>query len=557
MEAHLAGKPNDCQRPTLRATHGGGLNEGPESTMLSRMTDVKKEPAPPGKAIRWWPCVLIVALALAAIVWARTQDDWAFQKRNLAAAQVVTLTGILLLLWWTFFSSAPTRLRLGITFGAVGLAIILATMFRLRGMSGDMLPIVEFRWAKPPTPARVVSNMATNPPALKLSGEHSFPQFLGVERNGVLPGPRLETNWAKHPPEILWRQNVGPAWSGFAIVGELAVTQEQRGSEEWVIARALSTGNEVWRHVDKARYQTVIAGEGPRATPTILGDRVFTYGGTGILNCLDLATGRRLWTHNLVAESGGQIAQWGCASSPLVVGDLVIVHGGEDAPQSLHAFHIVDGEPAWSAGAIGPSYASPIVANLAGVPQVIAFNDGSVSGHAPATGAVLWEKNWGNGNVVCSSPVLVSSNRVLFSSGYGVGAELLEISRVNPGKLSARLVWKSIRMKSKFSHLFARDGFLYGLDDGIFACVNLADGSQRWKDGRYGHGQGLLVGENYLLMAESGELILLKPTPDAPNELTRFRVFNSKTWNPIALVGDLLLVRNDQEAACLRLRLAP
>jgi len=109
-------------------------------------------------------------------------------------------------------------------------------------------------------------------------------------------------------------------------------------------------------------------------------------------------------------------------------------------------------------------------------------------------------------------------------------------------------------MKAKFAHLFTRDGFLYGLDDGIFACVDLRDGSQRWKEGRFGHGQGLSVGELYLLMAESGELVLMRPAPDAPNELARFRVFTSKTWNPIALADDLLLVRNDQEAACLRLK---
>jgi hypothetical protein len=108
-------------------------------------------------------------------------------------------------------------------------------------------------------------------------------------------------------------------------------------------------------------------------------------------------------------------------------------------------------------------------------------------------------------------------------------------------------------MKAKFAHLFVRDGFLFGLDDGIFACVDLKDGSQRWKEGRYGHGQGLLVGEFYLLMSELGELVLLRPTPDSPSELARFRVFNSKTWNPIALSGNLLLVRNDEEAACLRL----
>ena len=105
--------------------------------------------------------------------------------------------------------------------------------------------------------------------------------------------------------------------------------------------------------------------------------------------------------------------------------------------------------------------------------------------------------------------------------------------------------------------MFARGENLYGLDDGILACVNLADGAQRWKEGRYGHGQGLLVGDDYLLMSESGELVLLRLTPESPNELARFRVFNSKTWNPIALSGDLLLVRNDQEAVCLRLKCVP
>ena len=212
--------------------------------------------------------------------------------------------------------------------------------------------------------------------------------------------------------------------------------------------------------------------------------------------------------------------------------------------------------PPWTAGSFSSSYASPSLGTLAGTPQILAFNDGSVSGHDPVTGEALWERPWGNGNVVCASPVVVGSNRVLFSSGYGVGAELLEITREDSGRFRVAPVWKSMRMKAKFAHMFVRDGFLYGLDDGIFACVDLRDGSQRWKEGRYGHGQGLLVGKNYLLMSESGELVLLLPTPDAPNELARFRVFNSKTWNPIALSGDLLLVRNDVEAVCLKLSIA-
>ncbi|HEX5223415.1 MAG TPA: PQQ-binding-like beta-propeller repeat protein [Verrucomicrobiae bacterium] len=521
------------------------------------MADFNSKPsAPARRGVRWWPGVAIAAIATALVVWVRLQEDWPFQQRNLIGAQVLIITAILLLIWWTLFSRAPKRLRLAVTFTIVGAGIVGATLFRIRGVSGDLLPIVEFRWAGTvPTPTPVSTNRAINSDLVSDAATNSFPQFLGRERTGVLPGPRLQTNWSSYPPQVVWRRPIGPGWSGFAIVGNVAITQEQRGEEECVLALDLQSGEPIWSHCDNARYSTTIAGEGPRATPTIVSNRVFTFGATGILNCLDLATGKVLWSRNVVAESQTEVLAWGCTSSPLMVGDLVVVHGGENIGRSLFAYQSSDGNPAWVGGTSAASYASPIVTTLAGSPQVVTFNDGSISGHDPATGTTLWERAWGNGNALCSTPVVVSSNQVLFSSGYGVGSELLEISRTANGKFSVKPIWKSIRMKAKFAHIFVRDRFLYGLDDGIFACVDLKDGSQRWKEGRYGHGQGLLVGENYLLMAESGELVLLHPTPDASNELGRYRVFDTKTWNPIALSGDLLLVRNDREAACLRLKL--
>lgn len=514
-------------------------------------------PKPPPRPLRWWPGALLLVMGITVTAWVRVQSDWPFQKRNLTTAQVFIALTVLLVVWWTFFSRASNRLRRSVTYGLVGLAILGAALFRLRGMSGDMMPIIEFRWARRELPTVVPTHPVASHQPFDVSTNARFPQFYGPNRDGVLPGPRLETNWSAQPPEVLWRQKIGAAWSGFAIVGNVAITQEQRGADECVVAYELTSGQPLWLHADPTRYHTTIAGEGPRATPTVVSNRVFTSGATGILNCLDLATGKLIWSRNVVAESKGEIPQWGAASSPLFVDGLVIVHGGESATRSLFAFHVADGKPAWSAGAGSPSYASPALATLAGRRQVLAFNDGSISGHDPVDGVTFWEKHWGNGNVACSAPVVISENRVLFSSGYGVGAELLEISTTAPGKLSSKLIWKSVRMKAKFAHMFARAGFLYGLDDGMFACVDLKDGSQRWKEGRHGHGQGLLVGDLYLLLAESGDLVLLQPTPDAPNELARWRVFNSKTWNPPALSGDLLLVRNDQEVACLRLKGTP
>ncbi len=521
-------------------------------------SDASQTPTP-RRTARWWPGILIFFGAAVAIAWIRAQTEWPFQQQNLTTAKVAVVAVALLGLWWLIFSRTSARLRRGVIFGVAASIAVSTGLFRIRGVSGDLVPILEFRWARgvsfespTPLPAANVSTVG-DPNGVA----NSFPQYLGPERNGILPGPRFDTNWAVNPPTIIWRQKVGAAWSGFAIVGNVCVTQQQRGENECVVVYELATGKQLWLHADKARYNTAIAGEGPRATPTILSNRVFTCGSTGILNCLDLATGRLVWTRNVVAESGGHIPQWGLTSSPLVANGLVIVHGGENAKRSSFAFDAEDGTHTWSAGEYDPSYASHSIATLADVPQVLAFNHRRISAHNPATGALLWEHPWGNGNVVCSSPVLVGSNRVLFSSGYGYGAELLEISQNAEGTFSAERLWKSPRMKAKFAHLFVRDGFLYGLDDGVFACVDLKDGSQRWKEGRYGHGQGLLVDDLYLLMAESGELVLLRPTPDAANELARFRVFGAKTWNPIAVAGELVLVRNDQEAACLRLRLAP
>ncbi len=511
------------------------------------------EKTKPKRNIRWWPGFSILLVAVLAIVLVRAQTDWPFQRRNLTSARIIAATVIALLIWWTFLSRASNRLRLGITFGFVGALIVAALLFRVRGVTGDLLPILEYRWTKQSAdiiPPKTFANASAA--QLTRSVTNDFPQFRGPNRDGVLPGPRLETNWMAHPPQIIWRQKVGGAWSGFSVVGDICLTQEQQSENECVVARDLTSGKELWRHADKAHYNTTIAGEGPRATPTVVSNRVFTFGATGILNCFDLSSGKMLWSRDLIKLSGGKMPDWGVAGSPLCVDGLVIVHGGKGAKNSLHAFRAEDGQPVWSGGLMNSDYASPSFAILAGAPQILAFNSGAISGHDPKTGATLWQLPWGSGNVACASPVVVSDNQVLFSSAYGFGAELVEISRTN-SEFAATVLWKSIRMKAKFSHMFARGGFLYGLDDGIFACVDLRDGSQRWKEGRYGHGQGLAVGDLYLLMAESGELILLWPTPDASNELARFRIFDSKTWNPIALAGDLLLVRNDREAACLRL----
>ncbi|MBL9191042.1 MAG: PQQ-like beta-propeller repeat protein [Opitutaceae bacterium] len=491
----------------------------------------------------------------------RFRGDLDFQERNLATGSIALGAAALLLIWWVGFSRARRSLRLGVLLGVVGLLGVGMALFRIRGVTGDLVPILAFRWERTGRPASAeVSSDAPKPVSPVVHAEvprPDFAQFLGPARTAVLPGPLLGADWAERPPEIRWRRKVGAGWSGFVIVGDRVLTQEQDQGNECVTCYELATGRDVWTHAYAARYDNPVGGEGPRATPTVVDGAVYTLGSTGMLHALDLQTGRVRWSRDLVADTGARMPEWGYAGSPLVQDGVVIVSAGGRDGQSLVAYRTSTGERAWAAGTAAAGYGSPFLTTLAGRRQILAYNHRFITAHDAADGTVLWEYPWGTGQPYAAVPVVAGPNRVAFSAGYGVGTELLEIARDANGTFSAERVWQSRKLKAKFANPVAREGFLYGLDDGLLACLDLNDGRDRWKQGRYGHGQGLLVGDLYLLMAESGELVLLRPTPDGPNELHRFRVFDSKTWNPIALSGDLLLVRNDQEAACLRLPLAP
>ncbi|MFM7103607.1 MAG: PQQ-binding-like beta-propeller repeat protein, partial [Verrucomicrobiota bacterium] len=506
---------------------------------------------------------LILGLAAVFLLGVRRYPDLPFQQRNLASLSGILAAAGLLVLWWLFLSRARWRLRLGV------LALLLVALaglragFRITGVSGDLLPIIEPRWGRRAAPAASGpgSAVAPQPPRAGPASERppgaDFPQFLGPSRNGILPDARLDTQWAARPPAEVWRMAIGGAWSGFAVAGNRALTQEQQGDEERVTCRDLPTGRLLWERANPGRYDTTIAGAGPRCTPTVAGDRVYTLGATGWLQCLDLATGSPLWTRSITNDARARVPEWGYSGSPWARAGLVVVMPGGRDGRSVIAYDAATGTERWAAGDAGANYGSPFSLTLAGVEQILVFGGREIVSHDVLRGTILWRRPWGVGMPLVAVPVPVDDRRVLFSAGYNVGSELLRIDRGPEGGWKVGSEWVSRRLKCKFANPVKVGGFVYGLDDGILACLDLRDGSQRWKEGRYGHGQGLQVGELHLLMAESGELVLLRPTPEGPNELARHRVFASKTWNPPALCGDLLLVRNDREAACLRLPVRP
>jgi outer membrane protein assembly factor BamB len=244
--------------------------------------------------------------------------------------------------------------------------------------------------------------------------------------------------------------------------------------------------------------------------------------------------------------------EWGKACSPLVVDGRVIVSAGGANGRSLVAYDAASGERVWTAGTGRSSYSSPALMTLGGRPQVVILNSSSVAGHDPASGSLLWEQPFPGQQPNVAVPIPLAGDQVLVSAGYGIGSKAYRVAGNGPG-LQATLVWESPRLKSKFANMIAHGGSVYGLDDGVLTCINPADGERRWKGGRYGHGQILLVGDLLIVQTEEGEIVLVEATPEAHREITRFAVLDGKTWNPPALAGRVLLVRNDREAAAYEL----
>jgi outer membrane protein assembly factor BamB len=229
--------------------------------------------------------------------------------------------------------------------------------------------------------------------------------------------------------------------------------------------------------------------------------------------------------------------------------------GGPDG-RSLVAYDAASGTTVWSGGSDRSSYSSPRLALLAGRPQLLVLNRAGVVAHDPASGAVLWEQPFPSEQPNVTTPAPLPGDRVLVSAGYGIGSKLYQVAAAEGGALEASLLWESPRLKSKFANLVVHDGSVYGLDDGVLTCLDPATGERRWKAGRYGHGQVILVGTLLLVQTEEGELVLIEPSPDGLRELTRYQALDGKTWNPPALAGNLLVVRNDLEAAAYELPVA-
>ncbi len=467
--------------------------------------------------------------------------------------------------WAALSRPLSPALRWASLLAALFLSLLPWTLLRTGGLDSGFTNELTWRWAPtpedrllaaapalplplPPPPAAEPKSpdpVKSAPPPLPTP---IWPGFRGPARDGAVSSPAILTDWSAHPPAELWRRPIGPGWSSFSVAGDLFFTQEQRGDDELVSCYSLSSGKPVWIHKDRARFWESNAGAGPRATPTLHNGRVFTHGATGIVNALDARTGATLWSRNAATDSGAKLPEWGFSSSPLVLGDSLIVA----ASGTLVAYQLDSGKLLWKTPSAGVSYSSPAPATLSGIPQILLASSQGLSSYNPATGAQLWQHLWKGYPIV--QPALTPDGDILLSVSESSGLRRLS-AKPGPSSWTIEERWTSNGLKPYFNDFAVHKGHAYGFDGRILSCIDLASGQRKWKGGRYGQGQFLLLPaqDALLVLSEEGELALVSAVPEQFTELARRPAIEGKTWNHPVLAGDVLLVRNGQEMAAFRL----
>jgi outer membrane protein assembly factor BamB len=477
----------------------------------------------------------------------------------------VSLSAWLLWLLLTKRSSAAVK-RAGLL-GLLALTWGCLTVVRVDGVWGDNNATVSWRWSRSAEDEYLTQRAQANANSASSAADDSstgdlllqsgdWPEFRGPNREAEVHGVTIAIDWSGDPPKQLWRNRIGPAWSSVLVIGDRLFTQEQRGESEVVVCLDAKAGSEIWSHQDKTRFSDGQAGAGPRATPTFSDSRIYSLGASGVLNCLDAASGKPQWSRNIVEDSGGPLPMWGFSSSPLITAGIVAVFAGGDSGKGLLAYRAATGEPAWTTVTGPVSYSSPQLASIDGQAQMLMLSDLGLVSVEPETGTLLWQYE-----APASGLWRVVQPRQVESSGVLIGSEDLGLTRLeithNLNSWTAAKSWSSKSMRPAYNDFVFSDGFVYGFDEGIFCCVDAQTGKRRWKAGRYGHGQVLLLADQRVLVvvSESGEAALVKASPDRHDELGRFQAVQGKTWNHPVIAHGRLYVRNDEEIACFELKL--
>ncbi len=382
-----------------------------------------------------------------------------------------------------------------------------------------------------------------------------WPQWFGPDRRGMSREDGLLEKWPQGGPELLWEKPLGEGYSTFAVVGDRAWTQYQREGAQWAICIDTATGDPVWKFRTGDEYKKY---PGPRATPTIDGDRAYIIDAQANLYCVEAATGDVIWNYNILKKYQADDLGWAGAMSPLIDGDKLLLNPGESGGNSIVAVNKMNGELIWRATEWESQdglddmagYSSPVIRTLSGVRQYVFFLGTGATGIRAADGKQLWHFPWKTSFDVHSANPITKDDHVFITSGYNVGCVLMEISGDGPQKTSE--VWRSRVIRSQMGTPILYEAHLYGFDEYDLVCVEFMTGQKKWETGAYRKGTLVMAGGMFYVLGERGNLALVKPNVNSLQVVSEFQtpLSRRRCWTMPVVSNGKLFARDETKMVC-------
>jgi outer membrane protein assembly factor BamB len=394
-------------------------------------------------------------------------------------------------------------------------------------------------------------------PPTSLVGQ--WPQWRGPKRDGISAESDWQATWPPAGPPVLWKKKAEGRYSGVAVAKGRVFTLVREGDKEVAVCWDAETGKTRWTYPYEASYDSgahrvADYSQGPRSTPTVDGDFVYTVGATGFLHCLRARDGKKVWAKDLLDEFQAIPSRWGVAFSPLVEGDLVFTNPGGSDSGSLAAFNKRDGKLKWKALDDRAGYSSPIAVTLDGVRQIVFFTRNGLVGVGPKDGKLYWRFPWETDHGCNIATPIARGNYFFISTNYGRGCAAIKVTKTKDGEFQAKRVYETNRMRNHYATSVLYKEHIYGFDEGKLVCLNFRKGTVLWKQGGFHKGSLLIANGHLIVLGENGQVAIAPATPDGFKPTAEFQVTRKKCWTMSVLAEGKLFVRDEEQVFCLDIR---
>jgi outer membrane protein assembly factor BamB len=401
--------------------------------------------------------------------------------------------------------------------------------------------------------------------ALKAAEQQTTPRVIpwtqwgGPNRNFVTNASGIKDTWPASGPRVVWKRPLGDGYSACAVEGGVLYTMYGKPRQEVVLAADVENGRTLWEYTTPMSFQSDAAelGNGPYTTPLIAGDRLFTTGVAGRLQCLDKKTGKHLWTQQLWDDHGGSRMMYGYSSSPIAFRNFVIVPVGGPG-KALMAFQQPDGKIAWSKNDFGNVYSSPIHISLGGLDQVVALMDRAVIGINPHNGDLQWQVPFrADYSIAIATPLWSPDNLLFISAEYNAGSKGIELRR-NGLQTTATELWSSIRLRLHHGNAIRVGETIYFSSGGkgsqaILSAVDARSGTIRWQERSIQKATFVWADGKLITLDQDGNLMIAYPSPEGFRIAAKAPLLTHLSWTPPSLVGTRLYLRDRRDMMAVEL----